>query len=275
MCNVKVIARLISLCTLTLVSAAAHANPHPLPYSYPYSTLPRGMSEFEQYVDMTNAKANLDDTAALSTTLASTLVTEIRIWHLTTAWNWDSIFSSETIPALPPVATSVRSAALRRDEAAPALPVRRRGSLAGQRRHLRRDCELANEIELEAKADPGPAHRALAPDRQTCGPNASSTIRAAANGSPTPPAAWRFEVLPAFHVGVEYWMHGEFGATPPRRRDSTSISTTTSGRRSCCKATGCGWRWRPTCASTTGERAGERGDRFGRFWFRTIIGMEL
>jgi hypothetical protein len=76
MSNSKVCVTLVLLSALSLAPARAHADPHSLPYNYPYSTLPRGMSEVEQYVDMTSVKA-FDLTGGQPTTLRSVLVTEI------------------------------------------------------------------------------------------------------------------------------------------------------------------------------------------------------
>jgi len=43
------------------VAASASANPRPLPFSYPYQTTPEGSAELEQYLDLTPVKKYNDD----------------------------------------------------------------------------------------------------------------------------------------------------------------------------------------------------------------------
>lgn len=53
----------VSFAAATLPAARAEANPRPLPFTYPYETLPQGSAEVEQYVDATWVRTPKDTTA--------------------------------------------------------------------------------------------------------------------------------------------------------------------------------------------------------------------
>jgi hypothetical protein len=138
--------------------------------------------------------------------------------------------------------------------------------------------ELANEIELEAK---------IILDRRIGRWHLMANLwgerefyysgRREWVANPTGGVA--FEVAPAFHVGVEYWMHGEFGATPAPGEVATrgfnenfhhylGPAFLLQGSRLWVSVA-------PYLRLDAWDRDGQVGDRFGRFWFRTIIGLEL
>lgn len=268
----------LSLALGTLMGAGiAYADPHPLPFSYPYSTLPRGMSEAEQYTDMTAVRANIDDSGASRYTLGSTLVTEIE-YGITDRLELGLYFQFGNDPGL---ATGGGSAvALRFDGVKQRL--RYRFADAGvwpvNVAIYGEVAELANEIELEAK---------IILDRRIGRWHLMANLwgerefyysgRREWVANPTGGVA--FEVVPAFHVGVEYWMHGEFGAKPAAGELATKGFNENFhhylGPAFLLQGSRLWVSVAPYLRLDAWDRDGQVGDRFGRFWFRTIIGLEL
>lgn len=257
---------------LSLVRAA-HADPHPLPYSYPYSTLPHGMSEVEQYVDMTTVKT-VDMFGAQRPTLRSTLVTEIE-YGITDRLELGLYFQFGNDPG---ASTGVGDVPLRFDGVKQRL--RYRFADAGvwpvNVAIYGEVAELANEIELEAK---------IILDRRLGRWHLMANLwgerefyysgRQEWVANPTGGVA--FEVLPAFHVGVEYWMHGEFGAEEDEGQPKSFNESFHHylGPAFLLQGTRLWVSVAPYLRLDAWDRTGQIGDQFGRFWFRTIIGLEL
>ena len=264
----------LSLAT-SFVASVVRADPHPLPYNYPYSTLPRGMSEVEQYVDMTSVKA-FDLTGAQHTTLRSVLVTEIE-YGITDRLELGLYFQFANDPGagtggdVPLRFDGLKQRLRYRFADADVWPVN--VAIYGE------VAELANEIELEAK---------IILDRRIGRWHLIANLwgerefyysgRREWVANPTGGVA--FEIVPAFHMGVEYWMHGEFGATPAPGTPATPKSFNENfhhyvGPAFLLQGSRLWVAVAPYLRVDTWDRAGQVGDRFGRFWFRTIIGLEI
>lgn len=270
MSNSKLCVTLVLLSALSLASARAHADPHSLPYNYPYSTLPRGMSEVEQYVDMTSVKA-FDLSGGQPTTLRSVLVTEIE-YGITDRLELGLYFQFANDPgagtggATPLQFDGLKQRLRYRFADAGVWPVN--VAVYGE------VAELADEIELEAK---------IILDRRLGRWHLIANLwgerefyysgRREWVANPTGGVA--FEVVPAFHVGVEYWMHGEFGATPAEAKGFNEFFHHYVGPAFLVQGNRLWVAVAPYLRLDDWDRPGQVGDRFGRFWIRTIIGMEL
>jgi hypothetical protein len=275
MLNAKVFAPALSLLLgAVLLAPAAQADPHPLPYSYPYSTLPRGMSEVEQYTDMTTVKS-FDLSGAAHTTMRSVLVTELE-YGITDRLELGLYFQFGNDPGvstggeIPLRFDGVKQRLRYRFADAGVWPVN--VAIYGE------VAELANEIELEAK---------IILDRRLGRWHLMANLwgehefyysgRREWVANPTGGVA--FEIVPAFHVGVEYWMHGEFGATPAPGETATKGFNENFhhylGPAFLLQGSRLWVSVAPYLRLDTWDRDGQVGDRFGRFWFRTIIGLEL
>jgi hypothetical protein len=262
---------LLALGVSLLAPGTARADPHPLPFTYPYSTLPRGMSEIEQYVDMTPVRAV--DTSGLVTTSRGILVTEIE-YGLTDRLELGIYLQFSNDPA---GANGTSSSALRFDGLKQRL--RYRFADAGvwpvDLGIYGEVVELSNEIELEAKIIVERRFGRWLANVNLWGERElyySGRREWVAN----PTGGVSFEVVPAFRVGVEYWMRGEFGAPAPGPVDQFNQQAhhfigpafLLQGKRVWLAVA-------PYLRLDSWGRDGEFGDRFGRFWIRTIIGLEL
>jgi hypothetical protein len=249
-----------------LAPAPASADPHSLPYSYPYSTLPRGMSEAEQYVDMTPVRA-LNGSRTIP---RAVLVTELE-YGLTDRLELGLYMQFSTDPGNQ---TGTDPSALLFDGLKQRL--RYRFADAGvwpvNVAIYGEVAELANEIELEAK---------IILDRRIGRWHLMANLwgerefyftgRREWVANPTGGAS--FEITPAFHVGAEYWMHGEFGGGGPGSFNEDIHHYL--GPAFLLQGNRVWFAVAPYVRLDAWDRSGVWGDQFGRFWIRTIIGIEL
>ncbi|MES1171983.1 MAG: hypothetical protein ABUL77_01995 [Bacteroidota bacterium] len=248
------------------------ADPHPLPYSYPYSTLPRGMSEIEQYVDITPVRS-FDSMGNPTTPMRGVLVTELE-YGITDRLELGFYlqFSSD------PGSTNGGDAPLRFDGLKQRL--RYRFADAGvwpvNVAIYGEIAELQNEIELEAK---------IILDRRLGRWHLIANLwgerefyhsgRREWVANPTGGAS--FEIVPAFHVGIEYWMRAEFGATeaPGIAKPFNARAHHYLGPAFLLQGGRVWLAVAPYLRLDAWDRAGQFSDQFGRFWVRTIVGIDL
>jgi hypothetical protein len=266
-----------AILTAVLSPAVALADPHPLPYSYPTATLPAGSSEIEQYVDMTPVRTN-DLSGADVTAPRAVLVTEVE-YGITDRLELGMYLQFSNNPG---VSTS-GDAPLHFDGLKQRLRYRfvDPGVWPVNVAVYGEVAELSNELELEAK---------LILDRRFGRWLAIANLwgerefyySGRREWVANPTGGISFEVTPAFYVGVEYWMHGEFGATQSNAAGIPAVTQSFNaavhhyvGPAFMLQAKQAWVAIAPYVRVDDWSRDGERGDLYGRFWIRTILGINL
>ena len=269
----RALAALLSILVFPAVfsSRAAWADPHALPFSYPTATLPGGLSEVEQYVDLSPVRAT-DASGTALTTLSSVLVTELE-YGLTDRLELGLYMVFFTDPAATAGGSQLHfdgiKQRLRYRFADPGVwPVNLGvyGEIA----------EFSDEIELEAKVL---LDRRVGRWQFIANLWAERAFHYSGQREwvANPTAGASFQIVPAFHVGVEYWMHGEFGSNQPAAApsDFNAQAHHYVGPAFLLQASRVWWAVAPYVRVDDWGRAGQPGDQFGRFWIRSIIGVDL
>lgn len=260
------------LVVLALAPALARANPHALPYSYPYATLAAGEAEVEQYVDLTPVPAT-DPTGVRGDPVATpfaVLVTEVE-YGITDKLEAGLYFQGTSNPALGtgagiPFSFDGVKQRLRYRIAEPGvLPVDL--SVYGELAELSTEVELEAKLNLEKRVGRLQLLVNLWGEREFYYSGRSEWVA-------NPTAGGSFEITPAVHLGLEYWMHAEFApdiaanAFNPAPHHYVGPALLLQGNKFW-------WAVAPYVRLDDWSRPGAVGDQYGRFWVRAILGIEL
>jgi hypothetical protein len=244
------------------------ADPHPLPFSYPYATLPRGLSEVEQYIDLTPLRS-LDADGTTPTTLGSVLITELE-YGLTDKLEVGFYMQFFTDPAgdgagAPLKFDGVKQRLRYRLADAGVWPVN--VALYGEIAEFSDEIELEAKILLEKRIGRWQLLANLWGERAYTfvGPNEWGV-------NPTGGAS--YEIVPAFHLGIEYWMHGRLGVDQALKDFNTNFHHYV-GPAFLLQSARIWFAVAPYVRLDAWNRAGQAGDEFGRFWIRAIVGIPL
>jgi hypothetical protein len=248
----------------------ARSNPHALPFSYPYATLPKGLSEIEQYVDLTPVRA-IDSGDRTVTTLGSALVTEVE-YGLTDRFELGLYMRFFTEPA-----DSGGNPQLRFDGLKQRLRYRfsEPGAWPVDLGLYGEIAEFSDEIELEGKVL---LDRRIGRWQFLVNLWAEYALHYSGERAwvANPTAGTSFEIVPALRVGIEYWMHGELGSNrSDTSRDFNALFHHYIGPAVLLQGSRVWWAVAPYIRLDAWGRDGQVGDEFGRLWVRTIIGIEL
>jgi hypothetical protein len=267
--------RLVTVAALAAVVCAsrpAAADPHPLPFSYPYSTLPRGLSELEQYVDMSPVRAVVDgQTGALGNTPRGIFVTELE-YGITDRLELGLYLQlsndvSGVTGQQPMRFDGIKQRLRYRFADAGVWPVN--VAVYGE------VAELAIEVELEAKVI---LEKRLG--RWQWLANMTAEREFYYNGRrewvAIPSGGVSFEFTPAFRLGVEYWGHSEFALYEKGETETFATGWHHYVGPALLFQTSRVWlAAAPYVRLDHLDRAGQVNDQFGRFWLRTIVGIDL
>jgi hypothetical protein len=194
-----------------LASATARATPHDLPFSYPYATNPAGELEVEQYTDLTPVPV-YNSNGNPTTAPAATLVTEIE-YGLTDNLELGLYFQlsdnpgqwltgSPTQPEAPLGFDGVKQRIRYRIGHAGQLPVDT--SLYLEIAELQNEIEIEGKINLEKNFGRWKFLVNLWAEREFYTTGIQEWVL-------NPTAGFSFQLVPSFHLGLEYWMHAELG----------------------------------------------------------------
>ena len=256
---------------LVFCARAAWADPHALPFSYPTASLPGGLSEIEQYVDLIPLHAS-EASGAATTTLGSALVTELE-YGLTDRLELGLYMVFFTDPSATAGAPQLHFDGLKQrlryrfaDLGVWPVNLAVYGEVA----------EFSDEIELEAKVL---LDRRVGRWQFIANLWAERAFHYSGQREwvANPTAGASFQIVPAFHVGVEYWMHGEFGSNQPASMpsDFNAQAHHYVGPAFLMQGERVWWAVAPYVRVDEWGRSGQVGDQFGRFWIRSIVGIDL
>ena len=266
----------LGIAALALASREAWADPHPLPFSYPYATLPRGLSEIEQYMDMTPVNALVDgQTGERGNTLRGIFVTELE-YGLTDRLELGLYMQfSNDITGLSsgqhPLQFDGVKQRLRYRFADPgAWPVN--VAIYGEVAELANELELESKIILERRVGRWQFIANMTAEREIYYREPDEWVLMPSGGT-------SFEITPALHLGVEYWGHAEY-PNEDEPRTFNALWHHYVGPAFLFQTSHFWLAAAPYVRLDRLNRAGESRtgvspDEFGRFWFRTIVGIDL
>jgi hypothetical protein len=247
----------------------ARANPRPLAFTYPSETLPTGAIELEEFVDMTPVRA-FDSSGALIWTPRAVLTTELEV-GLTERLELGIYLQIDDDPGGSTADPALRFGGikqrLRWRMAAPGeWPVD--VTLYGEIAEMRNEVELEGKVILQRRFGRLRAMVNLWVEREFYYTGDQEWVL-------NPTAGITLELTPAWHVGLEGWLRTEFGGA--------SI-TDPVGRfnRGPVAYAGPDLMWQrgnlwltiaPYLRVDHLSRGGSRGDLYGRFFLRTIVGV--
>jgi hypothetical protein len=259
------------LLLLPLMASPALANPRPLPFTYPYETLPAQALEVEQVVDLTPVRA-LDTGGTEHWVPRSTLITELE-YGITSRLELGFYFQLVDEPALgteAPLRFDGLKQRLRYRLGEPgAWPVD--VALYGEVAELRNEIELEGKIILQRRLGPVRVMTNLWLERELYHSGRREWVL-----HPTLGAAYEF--APWINAGLEGWLvreiaDGAAGGDPIDQYNAGPLAFAgptlfLQGNR--------GWLALGAYARLTDAgRAARIGDRYGRFWVRALVGIDL
>jgi hypothetical protein len=250
---------------LALLPSAAFATPHLLPYTYSYATSPPGEFEVEQYVDVTPVPA-FDQQAEQLLTMRAVLTTELE-YGLTDRIELGLYFQLSNNPGggsgdWPLFFDGLKERARLRLAEPGEWPVD--VSLYLEVAELSTEVELEAKVNLERRFGPVVALANLWAEREWY-------YRGAAEWVFNPTGGLSWELSPAIHVGLEYWMRWEFGgpansAQPARHFLGPALLLQSKKV----------WLAIAPYLRLDGWNTAPRiGDLYGRVYVRAIVGAEL
>jgi hypothetical protein len=255
---------------LCLVPPTARANPRPLPFSYPYATLPKGEAELEQFVDLTWVRS-LAETGETVWAPRSVLTTELE-YGLSDHAELGLYLQLSENPN-----TGAGDAGLRFDGLKQRLRVR-----LGEPDQwpvnvalYAEVAELSNEIELEAKVI---LERRVG--RMVLVTNLWAEHELYFSGRREwvihPTLGTTYQFSPAFIAGLEYWMNLEIDARDPAWPQTFNPSAQHYlGPTFMVQFSRFWWSTGAYLRLNDFDRSPQFGDQFGRFWVRTVLGVDL
>jgi hypothetical protein len=253
----------------TLATTQALANPRPLPFTYIYETLSQGESELEQYVDMTPVRVYS--------------VSGDRVWYAASQFQTEFEYGITNRLELGLYVTFTPSNANYS-----LTPTLTNGNGLKQRLRYRLAevgqwpldialygelSENEREVELEAKLI---LQRHFGPLRLVA--NAWAEREYYYDGEKewvlNPTAGAVFEVTPTIQPGVEYWMRAEFSDEGGTR--SFNQGPVHYGGPTMLLEFGKFW-WSTGVYFRLSDihRSAALGDAFGKYWFRSVVGIGL
>jgi hypothetical protein len=262
-----------ALVSLSTAAGVARATPRPLPFTYTYDTLAQGETEIEQYVDLTPVVAT-DATSAK------------RVWYTATQFQTefehgitDRLELGLYVAFQPDLASSYSQTATLTEGTGFKERLRLRLAEAGEWpldvALYGELVEYTNEFEIEAK---------VILERRI------HKLRIAANAwvereyyYSLPQQDWVFnptigatyEVTPAFHAGVEYWMRVEFPDPAPNPRPFSVGANQFVGPALMFNFGHLWWSTGVYARVNDVNRTAQPLDDFGPIWVRTVVGIEL
>jgi hypothetical protein len=262
-----------ALAAAGLTARAAGATPRPLPFTYTYDTLAEGETELEQYVDLTPVKAV--DAASGK-----------HVWYTATQFQTefehgisDRLELGLYVAFQPDPGSTYTDAATLTEGTGFKERLRLRLAEAGQWpvdiALYGELVEYTNEFEIEAK---------VILERRI------GKLRLAANAwverefyySSTeqdwvlnPTVGATYQVTPAFHAGLEYWMRVEFPDPAPTPRPFQVGPNQFVGPALMFNLGHLWWSTGVYARVNDINRTAQPLDNYGPIWVRTVVGLEL
>ena len=237
-----------------LLATAALANPRALPFTYPYETLSQGALEIEQFADLTPVESLLADRHAWSANF--TLITEIE-YGLTDKLELGLYFQFVTEPGETSLIFDGIKQRLRyrlAEQGDWPIDVSIYGELA----------EMHDEIELELKLN---LQRRIGRAKVMVNLWGEREFHYDGTGVfvLNPTAGVTFEVAPWLHLGVEYWMRAQLG----------DFTHQFIGPAISIQFKKLWWTVAPYLRLDGLGSPLASNDAYGRFWLRSVIGLNL
>lgn len=259
---------IVVLLAAVVAPGVAWATPRALPFSYPYATLGKGGLELEQFVDMTPVRG-LDTTGELRYAPLGILTTELE-YGLT-----DRLELALYIQLSENPASGTGESALHFDGIKQRLRLRLAEAgewpidvaLYGELAELRNELEVEAKIILEKRLGRLQVLVNLWAEHEFYYDGRREWVL-------HPTAGASFEITPAVHLGVEYWMHGEFGGGAPAGAFNPAPHHY-AGPALLLLFNRFWWNIGPSIRLDALDRPTQLGDQFGRLWVRTIVGIDL
>ena len=256
-------------------SARSHATPRPLPFTYTYDTLGEGETEIENYVDLTPVQAISTQTGKQVGYTAFQFQTEFE--HGIT----DRLELGLYLALMPGPGDAYTSTAtltegtgfkerlkLRLADAGEwPLDVALYGELV----------EYTDEFEIEAKII---LERRIGNLRIAANAWAEREFYYAVNQRDwvlNPTIGATYQITPAVHAGIEYWMRVEFSNVPTPRAPVT-LATGPNQFVGPAMMFNFGHLWWSTgvyARVNDIDRVAQPGDNYGPIWVRTVVGIEM
>jgi hypothetical protein len=265
-------ARVLALAVLA--GGAARANPRPLPFTYQAETLPQGAVEVEQFVDLVPVRV-----------LSATSATGAPIWFLASQFQTEfevgltdrlelGLYVSVVpragedfmdVPVLP-FGNGLRQR-LRYHVANPETwPVD--VSLYGEVSENEREIELEGKIILQRRVGPVRFITNLWAEHEFYLDGHHEWVL-------NPTLGVTGELSPRYSIGAESWMRAEYPTDAPATRAFNLGPHVYAGPAFLASFGRLWWSTGAYVRLTELDRATQLGDAYGRFWFRTIIGLSL
>lgn len=254
-------------CVALTAAPDAHATPHPLPYSYAYATLPSGGLELEQYADVTPVPAVVDASSGrVGLYPRAVLTTELEYGltdHLEAGLYYQATTDTSVLTGSVPLRFDGLKQRLRYRFAEPGeLPVDM--SVYGEVSEGSDDLELEGKLNFEKRLGSLQLLVNLWGERELYYQEQDEWVI-------NPTAGGSFELSPAVHLGVEYWLHAEYGGADagsfnPAPHSYLGPALMLDGNK--------GWvAFAPYLRLDHWNRAARFGDEFGRIWWRFVLGL--
>ncbi|HEX2878101.1 MAG TPA: hypothetical protein VHO25_01065 [Polyangiaceae bacterium] len=261
----KIVHSLLGGLTLLALTQTAHANPRATPFTYPYETTPQGALEVEQYVDMTPVRVAQelpDGTLEGTWSLGSVLQTELEYGlseRLELGWYFVFKQNGSRNPAL--TFDGVKQRLRLRLAEAGEWPVN--VGLYLEAAELHDELELEEKILLSRRFGPLNVATNLWIEQEYIIPD--DAVKHIYN----PTAAIAYEVIPAFSLGLEYWLRGHFG------RKFSDDAKHYLGPTFLAQAEAAWLSLGAYLRLDHFSRDALVDDPYGKVWFRTVIGIDL
>jgi hypothetical protein len=253
-----------------LTSGSARANPRPLAFTYPSESLAKDALELEEFVDLTPVRA-YDPAGDLTWIPRAVLTTELEI-GLTDRLELGLYLQLDDDPGGSSGQTALRFGGVKQrlrwrlaDPGAWPVDVALYGEVA----------EMFNELELEAKII---LQRRFGPLRLMV--NLWGEREFYYSGERewviNPTGGITAQLTPSWHLGIESWMRAEYS-------DRSSAGEAAAFNRGPVVYLGPDVMWQrgrtwvtlaPYVRLDHGDRASVRGDLYGRFFVRLVVGIE-
>ena len=253
-----------------LVAGVASANPRALPFTYPSESLPQGQIEFEQFVDMTPVPAlTLEGDRRLQP--LATMTTELE-YGITSALELGLYLQLSSDPSLgagfsPFLFDGVKQRLRYRLADPGEWPVD--VAFYAEIAELHDELELEGKVILQRRFGQFRVASNLVIEREFYYAGEQEWVFA-------PTLGLTFEPNPSLSVGLESFLNAEFGAEEELAAESFNASPQVY-----VGPTGM-YQWKRLWLSagayvraTEFDRLAQDGDRFGRFWVRGIVGLEI
>jgi hypothetical protein len=254
-------------------SARAEATPRPLPFTYTYDTLGEGETEIENYVDLTPVKAISASTGAVVGYMATQFQTEFE--HGIT----DHLELGLYLAYMPdPGSAYVNAATLTEgtgfkerlkyrlaDEGEWCVDIALYGELV----------EYTTEFEVEAKLIFSKRFGKLRLAANAWAEWENYYALTQHDWVLNPTVGATYQITPAFHAGVEYWMRAEFPDTNPKPRPFSVGPNQFVGPALMFNFGNFWWATGVYARVNDVNHTAAPLDDYGPVWVRTVVGIEL